>query len=79
MHIKYRIAGKFGELTCLNIWRKNVWRVNRSANRLLIVSTNLDGLVWRIADDLPNLPNFPPAKLSCYKVVTSVYLISLQK
>ena len=26
-----------------SIWRKKVWRINRSANRLLIVSTNLDG------------------------------------
>ena len=24
-------------------WRKKVWRINRSANRLLIVSTTLDG------------------------------------
>ena len=41
--ICYRIAGKFGELTFLSIWRKKVWRINRSANRLLIVRTNLDG------------------------------------
>ena len=36
---------KFGEL------------IERSANRLLIVSTNL---VWQITDNSPNLPNFPP-------------------
>ena len=27
----------------LSIWQKKVWRINRSANRLLIISTNLDG------------------------------------
>ena len=25
-------------------------------------------LVWRITDNSPNLPNFLPAKLSCYTV-----------
>ena len=25
-------------------------------------------LVWQITDDSPNLPNFLPAKLSCYTV-----------
>ena len=29
-------------------------------NRLLIVTTNLDGLVWQIADGSLNLPNSPP-------------------
>ena len=27
----------------LSLWQKKVWRINRSANRLFIVSTNLDG------------------------------------
>ena len=26
-----------------SLWQKKVWRINRSANRLLIASTNLDG------------------------------------
>ena len=43
-----------------SIWRKKVWRINRSANRLLIVSTNLDGF------SLVNHGQF--AKLSCYTV-----------
>ena len=66
-----RIAGKFGGEESLanwlfsSIWRKKDWWINRSANRLLIVSTNL---VWQITDDLPNLPNFPPAKLFRYTV-----------
>ena len=37
------MGGKFGELISLSLWRKKVWQINRSANRLLIVSTNLDG------------------------------------
>ena len=28
---------------CLSLWWKKIWQMNRSANRLLIVSTNLDG------------------------------------
>ena len=30
-------------LANLSIWEKKVWRINKSANRLLILSTNLDG------------------------------------
>ena len=30
-------------LLLLSIWQKKVWRMNRSANRLSIVTTNLDG------------------------------------
>ena len=65
--------------------RENVWWINsfqasggkslaknRSAKGLLIVTTNLDGLVWRIADDSPNLPNFLPAKFSRYTIHFSI-------
>ena len=39
-----KVCGKiFGKFTFLSIWRKKVWQINRSANRLLIVSTTLDG------------------------------------
>ena len=31
-------------LLFLSIWRKKVWRMNRIANRLSIVTTNLDGI-----------------------------------
>jgi len=31
-------------------------------------------LVWRIACDSPNLPNFLSTKLSCYTVVAAAYL-----
>ena len=34
-------GGKFGKLTLFK--HLKVWRINRSANRLLIVSTTLDG------------------------------------
>ena len=43
MVYKYRIAGKFGELTCFEHLVKESWANYRSAFRLLIVSTNLDG------------------------------------
>ena len=44
----YRIAGKFGreklcEFALSEHLAKKVWRMNRSANRLSIVTTNLDG------------------------------------
>ena len=39
--------------------------MNRSAKGLLIVTTNL---VWRIADNSPNSPNFLPTQFSCYMV-----------
>ena len=65
MSIMYHIAGKFGEFTLFRRLAEKVWQMNRSAKELLIVTNNL---VWRIADDSPNLPNFLPAKLSCYMV-----------
>ena len=37
------MGGSLANWLLLSIWWKNVWRINRSANRLLIVSTNLDG------------------------------------
>ena len=48
-----------------SIWRKKVWRINRSANRLLIVCTSLDGFSL---DNSPNSPNFHPTKFSRYTV-----------
>ena len=55
----YCIAGNFGELIRSSIWQKKVWRINKSADRLLIVSTNWMVLVWQITDNLPNSPNLP--------------------
>ena len=47
-----------------NIWRKKVWRINRSTNRLLLVSTNLS---------LPNHGWFGKlTKLSCYTVYSMI-------
>ena len=56
----------FGEFTLFKHLVKIVWRMNRSAKGLLILTTNLDGLVWQIADDMPNLLNFLPIKHSHY-------------
>ena len=55
-------------------WRRKVWGINRSANRLLIIILIWMVLVLWIMDDSPNLPNFPPAKLSCYMVVKTYVL-----
>ena len=55
-----------------SVWRKKAWETNRSAKGLLIATTTLDVLIWRIiwriADDSPNPSNFLPAKLSRYTV-----------
>ena len=59
----YRIMGKFGGGKVgkfIRIWQKNVWQINRSAKRSLIVSTNLYGF------SLTNHGRF--RKLSCYTV-----------
>ena len=39
-------------------WQKKVWQINRSANMLLIVSTDLDGFSLANHERLPNSPNF---------------------
>ena len=44
----------FGENEWTKIIMKKVWRMNRSAEMLSIVTTNLDGF------SLANLPNFFP-------------------
>ena len=48
-----------------SIWRKKVWQINRSASRLSIVSTNLDG--FSLANH-GRFAKFPPSKLSRYTV-----------
>ena len=55
---KYHRAGKFGEFTLLKHFVKKIWQMNRSANELLIVITNLN------AFSLANRRLF--AKLSTY-------------
>ena len=68
----YRIAGSltginFGELTLFKHLAKKVWRINRSANRLLIVRTNWDNF------SLVNHGRFTNfAKLSYYTVVFNI-------
>ena len=56
------MGGKFGEVTLFEhlvkeSLVKKVWQINRSDNRLLIVSTNFDG--FSLAKHGPNSPNFP--------------------
>ena len=59
---KFR-AGEFSDSFRAFAWRKKVWRINRSANGLLIVSTNLNGF------SLVNRGRFAKfAKLSRYTV-----------
>ena len=55
---------KFGKFALFKHLMKKFWRIIRSDKGLLIVSITLDGLVWRIMDDSPNLPNFPPPNFS---------------
>ena len=58
MIIKNIIAGKFSGENVQLVYSFQAFggkslTNDRSAKRLLIVTTTLDGLVWQIADDLP--------------------------
>ena len=68
------IARRFGGE---NIWQtysfqafgwKKVWRMNRSAKGLLMVTTNLDGISLANRRQFNKLVNFLPPKLSHYTV-----------
>ena len=61
----YCIAGKFGELTRFEHLRKESLVNYRSANRLLIVGTNLDGFSMATHRRFTKLS---PAKFSRYTV-----------
>ena len=52
-------ARTFGESSLWVIDEKEVWQINRSANRLVIVHkyNNLDGISLANLDDSPNLLN----------------------
>jgi len=68
------VGVKFGKFTHFEHLAKKDWQMNRFSQKVIIVNRNLDDFVWRIACDLPNSPNFLPAKLSCY-MVASTYLL----
>ena len=50
---------------------KKVWWINRSAKRLLIVNTHLDGFSLVNQGRLANSPDFPPAK--CYRYMVPCF------
>ena len=60
-----------------SIWQKKVWRMNRLAKGLLIVTTNLDGFSLVNHRQSANSPNFLPAKLSCYTVYQVSFMCRL--
>ena len=69
MKFKVPYSGKVWRAECLanllfsRVWRKKVWRINRSAKGLSMVTTNLDGF------SLANRRQFAKfAKLSRYTV-----------
>ena len=69
LYYNYHIAGKFGELTLFEPLVKESLQINRTANRLLIVSTNLNGF------SLVNHGRFAKfAKLSRYTVQLNIFL-----
>ena len=58
------MVGKYSKLTLFECLVKESWQINRLANRLLIVSTNLDDF------SLPNHRQFTKfAKLSRYTAI----------
>ena len=64
----YHIVGKFGESTLFKHLVKKVWRINRSENRLLIVSTDLDDFSLANHGQFAKFAKLPLAKLSHYTV-----------
>jgi len=52
---------------------KNVWRINRFSQKVIILVEIWMVLVWQIKDDLPN---FLPAKLFRYTVVDFFTLLA---
>ena len=68
LKLTYCIAGRFGELTRFEYLVKKVWQINRSANRLLIVSTNLDGFSLVNHGRFTKFAKLSPVKVSRYTV-----------
>ena len=58
----------FDKFTIFKHLAEKILTNDRSSKGLLIVTTTLNVLCWRIGDDLLNSPNFLPAKLSHYTV-----------
>ena len=68
-------GGNFGKLTRFEHLRKKLWRINRSVNRLLIISTNLAGFSLANHGRFAKIcQRFPPLKFpsiwycTCVKV-----------
>ena len=55
-----------------SIWRKKFWQINRSAKRLLIISTYLDGFSLVNHKGFTKFAKPSPAKLSRYMVYHEV-------
>ena len=73
IHVPYSGKVWWGEylanLLFSSIWQKKVWRMNRSAKELLIITTNLDGF------SLANRRQFAKfAKLSRYMVCMHIHM-----
>ena len=72
----YRIAGKFGELTLFEHLVKESLAINRSANRLSIVSTKLNGFSLTNHGRFTKFAKLSPTKLSPAKLSSyTVYLL----
>ena len=59
-------------LLFLSFWQKKVWQINRSAKRLLIISTYLDGFSLANHGGFTKFAKPSPAKLSRYMVYHEV-------
>ena len=59
-------------LLFLSLWQKKVWQINRSAKRLLIISTYLDGFSLANHGGFATFAKPSPAKLSRFMVYHEV-------
>ena len=66
--VEYHKVGKFGELTRFENLAKESWENYRSANKLLIVSANLDGFRLANCRRFTKFAKLSPSNFSYYTV-----------
>ena len=62
------MGGNFGEFTAIRFWQEKSFGEFVYLNRFVLDENTLVDLVWQNAVHLPNLPNFPPTKVSWYSI-----------
>ena len=67
------VGGNIGKLICFKHLAKESWWINRSANRLLMISTNLDDYSLVNHGQFTKFANISPAKVFLHMVMLFLY------